>query len=271
MLPLSCVNCSFNGLQYDSVGTAVGYCTEHKRILQTPSELTCGRLFRKDLPLVSARREQRLHEARFSPGAVSFLRSRELANGSATSTSRSDLNVLQRDRVAAAVTNYGRLDTKIESLAQLSALDGARADVALLSLGRVYVLRCKDRGGRWTSGLHLLWWIRGRLGTEPVISIQDIRIEAAAPIARQIELAQWSILMLRLTVLSDLGWHATDEGHPVKSLSDLDEAAAVETRELSFRKLLRWINTTGKARVHKALSEEEYERLSHELHRDSAG
>jgi hypothetical protein len=271
MLPLSCINCSFNGLQYDSVGTAVGYCTEHKRVLQTPSELTCGRLFRKDLPLVSAQREQRIHETRFTPSAISLLRNRELANGSSTSTSKSDLHVLQRDRVAAAVTNYGRLDTKIESLAQLSALDGARADIALLSLGRAYVRRCSARGGRWTSGLHLLWWIRSRLTTEPTIDIQDIRVETAISITRQIELAQWSILMLRLTVLSDLGSYATEEGHSVKSLSGLAEAAAIDTRELSVRKLQRWISTIGQGRLHKALPEDEYERLSHELHRDEAG
>lgn len=271
MLPLSCVNCSFNGLQYDSVGTAVGYCTEHKRILQTPSDLTCGRLFRKDLPLLSARREQQIHEVRFSPSAIYFLRSRELANGSSTSVSKSDLHILQRDRVAAAVTSYGRLDTKIESLAQLSALDGSRADIALLSLGRVYIRRCHERGGKWTSGLHLLWWIRNRLVIEPSIEVQDIRVETAIPIARQIELAQWSILMLRLTVISDLGSYAAEEGHSVKALADLAEAAAVETRELSFRKLLRWITSSGMRRVHKAISEDEYERLSRELHRDDVG
>jgi hypothetical protein len=271
MLPLSCVNCSFNGLQYDSIGTAVGYCTEHRRILQTPSELTCGRLFRKDLPLISARREQRIHEARFSPGAISLLRSREIANGAHTSAGKSDMRVLEGDRVASAVTNYGRLGTKIESLAQLSTLDGARADIALLSLGRVYVRRCKERGGSWTSGLHLLWWIRGRLATKPSVEVQDIRVETAVPIARQIDLAEWSILMLRLTVLSDLGSYAADEGHPVESISDLAEAAALETRELSSRKLLRWIVTAGKERVHRALSEDEYERLSRELHRDDAG
>ena len=271
MRPLSCVNCSFNGLQYDLVGSPVGYCTEHKRILQTPSELTCGRLFRKDLPLLSARREQQIHEVLFSPAAIFILRSRKLANGSTTSASKADLHVLQQDRVAAAVTNYGRLDTKIESLAQLSSLDGARADIALLSLSRVYVRRCKARGGKWTSGLHLLWWIRSRLTSDPLVDFQDIRIEAATPIARRVELAKWSILMLRLTVLSDFGEYAKDEGHSVKSLSNLAEDAAVETQVLSFRKLMRWISTTGKERIHRALPEDEYERLSQGLHRDEAG
>jgi hypothetical protein len=47
--------------------------------------------------------------------------------------------------------------------------------------------------------------------------------------------------------------------------------AAVETLELSFRRLFRWITTSGMRRVHKALPEDEYERLSRELHRDEAG
>ncbi|MFT3775149.1 MAG: hypothetical protein QM820_58120 [Minicystis sp.] len=107
--------------------------------------------------------------------------------------------------------------------------------------------------------------------TEPAIDIRDIRVETALPIARQIELAQWSILMLRLTVLSDLGSYASEEGHGVRALADLAECAALETRELSFRRLFRWIKATGRERVGKALPEDEYERLSSDLHQDDAG
>jgi hypothetical protein len=33
----------------------------------------------------------------------------------------------------------------------------------MLSLGRAYTNRCVERGGSWTSGIHLLWWTRRRL------------------------------------------------------------------------------------------------------------
>jgi hypothetical protein len=127
------------------------------------------------------------------------------------------------------------------------------------------------RGRRTAEGLNLFWWIRRRLTTEPQIDIRDIRVETSLPIARQIELAQWSVLMLRLTVLSDLGSYAAEEGHGVRTLADLAECAALETGELSFRKLFRWIKATGKERVGKALPEDEYERLWGEVHRDDAG
>ena len=43
---------------------------------------------------------------------------------------------------------------------QLRAQGTFRAELAMLSLGRAYVNRCGARGGRWISGLHLLWWTR---------------------------------------------------------------------------------------------------------------
>ena len=94
MIPLSCVNCCFNGLQYDTVGTSFGYCTEHRKILHAPSALTCGRLLRKDLLLPSAQREQALHEQRYTPSAICSLRSKKAVNGEVTSGSESDLDIL---------------------------------------------------------------------------------------------------------------------------------------------------------------------------------
>ena len=133
---------------------------------------------------------------------------RKLANGSHSLNSKSEHHALRSDCVAKAVMDYGRLDTKIESLAQLSMLDGARADIALMSLGRTYVRRCTSRGGEWTSGLHLFWWIRARLTTEPTVAVTDIRVETALSLSRQIDLAKWAVLMLRLTVIADIGNYA---------------------------------------------------------------
>lgn len=271
MLLISCVNCCYNGLQYDTIGMAVGYCTEHKRVLRTPSNLTCGRLFRKDLPFPSAEQQQQRHEAQFSPNAILQLRRKTPANGELTGSGKSDLRPLQSDSVALAVTSFGRLDTKIESLAQLSQLQGVRADIALLSLSRTYVRRCRHRGGEWTSGLHLLWWTRDRLTQEPVVQISDIRVETALPLERQLDLARWSILMLRLTLLSDFGHHAQGTTHAVRNLASLVEQAAEAVPELSFRRLFAWVSKKGPRLLDRALPEAEYERLSIELHRERDG
>src|SRR5208283_4952900 len=141
MLLISCVNCCFNALQSDTLGTSMGFCVEHKKILQTPSETTCGHLLRKDLCIESAEREHTCHEARFSPSYVSLLRTKNRANGQHTSANCTGFSGFH-DEVATAVTSYGVFGTKIESLSQLSAMNGTRAQLAFLSLGRAYVRRC---------------------------------------------------------------------------------------------------------------------------------
>jgi len=268
MIPLSCVNCCYNALQYDTLGMTFGYCTEHRRVLQSASELTCGRHLRKDLPIESARRERDLHQQRFSPAFVSVLRSRKRANGSYSSARAEDLAVLRRDTVADVVTDYGRLDAKIESLAQLRAMGGARSEIAMLSLSRSYVSRCVERQGQWTSGLHLLWWTRKRLAEEPVVEVEDFRVETPLPLTRQLDLAKWSILMLRLIFISDVGSYARANGSVVKRLSSLAEDAASATGSLSSHKLLRWVRRQATTRFDSALPEHKYVELSRRLHRD---
>lgn len=71
---LSCVNCSFNPLLADGIGTGDGYCATHRVVLHQPRSLTCGSLLRKDLTLPDAEREQKLHARTFSPDQVSTLR-----------------------------------------------------------------------------------------------------------------------------------------------------------------------------------------------------
>ncbi len=74
----------------------------------------------------------------------------------------SDGRILESDPVSDVVAEYGEFDTKIESISQLRRIDGIRAEVAMLSLGRGYVRRCVARGGQWTSGLHMLAPVRAR-------------------------------------------------------------------------------------------------------------
>lgn len=265
MIPISCVNCCFNGLQYDVMGTTFGYCTEHRRLLNSPSELTCGRLLRKDLALPSALREANLHGARYSRSSVCLLFGGAVANGEETSSARADMRIMQEDPVAGVVGDYGLLPTKIATLAQLKVMPGARAEVALLSLGRAYVRRCVDNGGRWTSGLHMLWWVKKRVDEEPSVDLQDLRVELPMPIGRQIELAKWALIMLRLTFVSDIGHHAPATERSVSKLSGILDAAALECGSLSASQLLRWVKREGKRRIEAALSERTYERLRAEI------
>ncbi|MEZ4293575.1 MAG: hypothetical protein R3B70_01265 [Polyangiaceae bacterium] len=267
MLPISCVNCCFNGLQYDTIGTSFGFCTEHKKVLLSPSETTCGRLLRKDLLLPSARRQNELHAQRYTPSAVCSLRTGSPVNGTHASSDRADIKLLQQDPVSDSIVNYGRLGTKIASLAQLKVLPGPRAELALLSLGRTYVQRCIDRGGSWKSGLHLMWWTGSRLAEDPRIDLADLRVELSISIARQVELAKWALMMLRLTFVSDVGHHASSSKEPIRKLADLPEEAAADTNALSASKLRLWIKRNGVKRFDAALPESRYERLSSELSR----
>jgi hypothetical protein len=266
MLLLSCINCSFNALQYGNIGMQIGYCPEHGKVLRTPGLTTCGRLFRKDLTFTSAAREQERHELVFTPSAISLLTTRKVVNGGYTSASSADLAPLQGDDVAAVVAQYGELNAKIESLAALKSLPGARAEVALSSLSRTYVRRCFQRDKRWTSGLHLFWWVKERVALEPDLGLHDLRESRALPLDRQIDLAKWSIVMLRLTFLSDVGSCASGTHYRVRIVSNLAEEAASATGYLSLRKLMRWVEREGKRKLDKALPEKTYVRLSRELH-----
>jgi hypothetical protein len=178
-----------------------------------------------------------------------------------------DLQSLRTDKIANAVADFG-LGPKIESLARLSAMDETRAHMALLSLGRTYVRRCVSRNGKWTSGLHVFWWVGKKLGEDPAIKLEDIRVETALPLARQKDLAMWSIAMFRLLVISDIGFYARKVRDRVGSLASLAEDAALATQDLSFNRLIRWIRSEGLRRFDKALPQSRYQKLSQALHKD---
>lgn len=266
MLPLSCVNCSFNGLQYESIGTSFGYCVEHRVVLRHPESLTCGRHFRKDLPLPLVKAEHKKHVRMFSPAEIVFLR----PNGTSPKDAGfvdENTAALQADKVTEAVSDYGQLDSKKESLAVLRSLPGTFAEVARLLLSRTYVNRCVSNGGAWTSGIHLFWYTRKRLLEEPEIEVNEIRFEAPIPLARQIVLAKWSVLMLRILFLSDMGHHAAKRGHKLQTLRDLPDKAAEATGTVSFSKLFGWLRSEARHMVDAALPEMEYHERARRLHR----
>jgi len=262
----SCANCWFNALQHGSVGLPVGYCSEHRVVLRRSDETTCGRQIRKDLLLNSAKEFQHHHFELFQDrDHVINLSDREpVSNGEFI---EEDSSFIRNDAVADVVADYGEYDTKIESLAQLRSLGTIRSEFAMLSLGRAYTDRCITRGGTWTSGLHLFWWTKRRLieSEVPEPSPADFRYSAASSLKRQIELSVWSLLMFRLTFVSDVGSHAENSGDPIRELSTIAEQAALDTEVPSKRKLLSWIKNVGKPLLENAMPEARYRTITGQL------
>ncbi|HWO17437.1 MAG TPA: hypothetical protein VNO30_01635 [Kofleriaceae bacterium] len=265
MLLLSCTNCCFNGLQADGFGARAGYCVEHRAVLHSAESLTCGRQLRRDLLLPEANDESALHQQAFSRDEIVHIRTKASARSSGHADG--DISVLIQTAPGKEVTNYGRLGTKIESLARLSMIAGARAELARLSLGRTYVRRCVQLGGEWTSGIHQLSWTIDRLLEPPDVGFDDLWDEIPLPQSRQRELAQWSIVMLRLTFLSDVGYLAPDTDD-VAALRDLPEKAASALDNVDVRALMAWIVKAGWAAANEAFPRARYEELADTLHRD---
>lgn len=267
MIAFACSNCCFNSLQYGSFGLSAGYCVEHRLVLRRADETTCGRHLRKDLLLERAESVWRAHSQEFSSNAVSFLRTRKSAMNGAMAVEDST-ELLETDVVGEAVSEYGMLDSKNESLARLRSIPGARAELAALSLGRTYVRRCSQRGGAWTSGLTLLWWTRRNLVNKPVVTMQDIRYPSAAPLERQAELVAWSLVMLRLAFVTDVGWLAPSSD-PVCGLRSMAERAAEAVETPDLEELLAWIRTEGERFFDRHLPRQRVKALRSTLHRDA--
>jgi hypothetical protein len=267
MILLSCVNCCHNPLQSDTLGTSVGYCTQHRRVLLAASQLTCGRHFRKDLPATYAASERDLHGKRFSLSVIVLLSEHTVANGGYTSHGRKDFTSLAGDAVAMAALDYGKLETTINSIYQFRFLPGVRPELAMMSLGRAFVNRCVGNNGKWTSGLHLMWWTRQRLPEEPRVEIGDLRTETPLPLTRQVELAKWSLIMMRLMLISDVASYAP-KSERISKLGSLAEQAAEDTGELSPKRLLGWIDRRGKSLFDRALPQRDYDNLAASLHKE---
>lgn len=261
---LSCAYCSFNALQHGPLGLSVGYCVQHRVVLRRADETTCARQLRKDLSRQSREIAQAAHKRRFLD-VVQYVDSRESAEDAAGAERNG--HRLEKDAVGGVVTSYGLLESKIASLYQLRQIPGVRAELAMLGLGRGYVRRCIQRGGLWTSGLHLFWWTRVRLGAQPEVVVQDFRMQTAASFDRQFELAAWSVVMLRLHFMSDVAAAAphTDE---VFALADFVERAAEASETPDLKTLMEWIHADGEALLLKSFPQTRYEALRAELRKD---
>ena len=179
---LSCVNCSFNPLLIDGLGTGDGYCAAHRVVLHHPRTLTCGKLLRKDLALPDAERERGHHEQRFSSARVTSWRQPE-ADAVELGLVDGDASQIRRQVVGRIVTDYatarpGDDAPKMKFLGQLadeSRHGLARAEVAQHSLGRTYVRNCVRRDGadHWTSANYLVEWTKELLPQPPQSLFDD--------------------------------------------------------------------------------------------------
>lgn len=266
----SCQNCWFNGLQYGALGLPVGYCSVHKKILNIADGTTCGLHLRKDLPLYRVKQVAVHHSGKYPENMIIRIIS-GIEEKRDVSSDDKDLLSLRQDSVADAALDFGLLGSKIESLAQLKAMPGARAEVAMLSLARGYISNCMERNGKWTSGLHLYWWTRSRLTDIPDVEVRDIRAVGATQLARQQILIAWSVVMLRLTLIDDVVEYAAIQDDPIGKAKGLLDRAAESTQTFNLRSLSKWLKAEAIPIIDSRLSYARYVELSQELHKESAG
>ena len=260
----SCQNCWFNGLQYGALGLAFGYCAMHKEILNFPDGTTCGLHLRKDLTLSRVLEVSEIHKNKY-PELICRINDGKHYD-SDISNDQKDIERLKKDPVADTVTDYGELGSTIESLAQLKAMPGARAELAMLSLGRGYTNNCVLNDGKWTSGVHLYWWSRRKLLDIPDVQVTDLRSVGATQLSRQIDLTSWSLVMLRLTFIEDIITYARHQGDPLGEIPSLTEQAALSLNTFNLNNLAKWIKSEAIPKLDAQLSKNRYVELANQLH-----
>ena len=266
MIIQSCQNCWFNGLQYGPLGLPVGYCSIHKVILNHSESTTCSYHLRKDLSLHRAVEVNGHHKDYYnSDGQIVDLLRQELAS-TLISNKAADHAALRKDTVGELVSDYSQFKSKIAFLAQLKRAEGARAELALLSLSRAYVNNCFNNDRKWTSGIHLYWWTKSRLADEPVIRVDDIRFTDGLDLSRQHEFVSWSLIMLRLTFITDIAAYASESGDRLGEARGLLDEAAYENHSFNIHKLTRWMKREAVPFLDKLFSEDRYCELAKELH-----
>lgn len=268
MIPLSCLNCCHNPLQLGPVGTAFGFCTRHRVVLNQPTATTCGQLLRKDLLVDSARAEQERHRKIFPETDVVLLRSPK--------TRAKDVGLVEEpngqlppDAVVEEVTSYGVIDRKIGTMRALRRVPGIRAEIAMLSLSRSYFSNCVRLGGPWTAGVHLAFWTLDRLDAEPQLEAADIRGPVGPSLGRTIAVAKWLVIALRMSFLADVGSRAKRARDPAAVFVKLIQKAVVGSSVEEPAKLLASLKKHRKA-WRAGLTSDRYAELREKLHEEAA-
>lgn len=86
---------------------------------------------------------------------------------------------------------------------------------------------------------------------------------------RQEDLATWSLLMLRLTFLGDVGTFAGRAGHALGALETWPDEAA-EAAGTSGKKLLRWLAKAAAPQLDRLLPEAVYRAVANEVREEYA-
>lgn len=264
MYPLSCANCCHNPLQTGPVGYPVGYCTRLGLTLLAPALTTCGQLQRRDLQRERAESERANHAHSFSTQFVSDLATRSKSTLIQTRAHPAE----ERDPVVSEVRGYG-LIPKIGTLAALRSMENVRAEIALTSLGRAYFANCMRRDGRWTSGLHLTWWMVNRLADEPRLDLQDLREPSEQSLDERVDLGVWYVVTARLLLLLDVSNASRRQprANGVPSLAPLVTEAFLKVPAGSGARLLRFLKAR-RTKFAAALPEKHYQSLARDLHQE---
>jgi hypothetical protein len=227
---------------------------------------TCGQLLRKDLLAESAQRERAIHAKSYPEDRVVTVAHPEQVASRKGYVEKPN-GQLPAGPIIEELQNYGRLDSKIASMAALHRIPGTRAEVAMLSLSRGYFGNCIAQGGRWTAGVHLLFWTLGRLDQEPSIGATDIRGPIAFSLGHTIAVARWTVVAFRLAFVSDVGRAAGAEQDRAGKLARLPSQAVRAVPGVDPDRLLRWLGKK-KSSWSSALSPHRYARLREELHHE---
>lgn len=111
MILQTCQNCWFNPLQYETAGLPFGFCTRHRKVLNHAGQTTCGQHVRKDLGLSRAAEVAAIHSGQFDETRIVRLRTGDEVLADVSGAAR-DIVRLREDEVAAAVMQYGALESK---------------------------------------------------------------------------------------------------------------------------------------------------------------
>lgn len=239
---ISCENCAFNALQHDTVGSAIGYCSLHKKSLRASRFTTCGSLLRKDLDFESNESVTIWHKKHFDSLTVHLL----VPGSNKEEFASSNLDRIARDVVGKhlVVPNTDER-SKIGSIVELRKGRTIRSDFAYLSTSRTYVQFCESNSKNWTSGIHLFRWTSQRILHKKDVLLSDLRSSAYDTEKRQIEMIHLDLILTRLKLISDIGYLAKKHNDDAGRLADIYDLACAALDTSKLEKLEKWIKSTG--------------------------
>lgn len=259
---ISCENCAFNALQHDTVGSAVGYCSIHKRALRASRFTTCGSLLRKDLDFETNEQVAAWHRQHYDSLSIHLL---------VPDSPREEYVSGNLDRIAADIVGrhlvvpHSDEKRKIGSIVELRKGRTIRSDFAFLSTSRTYVQFCESRSKNWTSGIHIYRWTTQSLLYKREIQLADLRDSAYDTEKRQIEMIHFDLILTRLRLISDIGYLAKKHGDDAGRLADIYELACAALDTSRLERLESWVKSIGQRLLARALPQSRLAELGKSL------